>query len=84
MGGSLTREDLERVIDAKEGKYPAYRRRCDQAWLLINGDLASMSTWFKYDEFVLPEGAFETRFDRVFVVRHFGGAKLIEIPTTPM
>ena len=68
---SLSAADIERVISAKESKYAAYRSRCDEAWLLINTDIASMSTWFEFNSAALV-GSFETSFQRVFVMRHFG------------
>jgi hypothetical protein len=69
---SLTRDDVERALSSKEPKYAAYRARCDEAWLIINADIESMSTWFEFDPEVLSE-PFTTRFDRAFVVEHFGG-----------
>lgn len=69
---TLKREDVERALAAKEPKYSAYRDKCDEAWLVINADTASMSTWFEFDLDVL-NNPFATRFDRVFLVQHFGG-----------
>ena len=74
---SLSRTDIERALAAKAPKYPAYRKSCDEAWLIINADLRAMSTWFQFDsEGIL--GFFETNFERVFVLRHFGN-KLSEL-----
>jgi hypothetical protein len=69
----VTREDIQRVLDAKEGKYAAYRKRCDEAWLVINCDGEFMSTWFDFDNADLA-GPFRSVFDRVFLVRHFANA----------
>ena len=69
---SLTRTDIERILASKNSKYPAYRTKCDQAWLLINVDIDAMSTWHEFNKssIALP---FNTPFDRVFVLRHFAG-----------
>ncbi len=75
---TLSSADIERTLAAKEGKYAAYRQRCDEAWLLINADIGSMSTWFDFQEGAIV-GPFNTSFDRVFVMRHFGQA-LHELP----
>ena len=69
----LSSSDIERAIAAKEGKYATYRQRCDDAWLLINADIGSMSTWFDFDEGAIA-GSFSTSFNRVFVMLHFGQA----------
>lgn len=69
---SLRREDVERALARKEGKYRAYRTKCDEVWLVINADTESMATWFEFDLEVLDD-LFTTRFDRVFLVQHFGG-----------
>lgn len=69
---SLGREDIERALASKGAKLTAYRTRCDEVWLVINADIESMATWFDFDSAPLQE-RFTTAFDRVFVVRHFGG-----------
>lgn len=74
----LSPADIERALSAKEAKCAAYRQRCDEAWLVINADIGSMSTWFDFQEDALA-GPFKTSFDRVFVLRHFGQA-LHELP----
>ncbi|HZX32557.1 MAG TPA: hypothetical protein VFF03_14480 [Rhodocyclaceae bacterium] len=68
----LTREDIYRALSGKDRKYLVYRARCDEVWLVINADIESMATWFEFDGEVLTD-TFTTRFDRVFLVRHFGG-----------
>ncbi len=68
---SLAQSDVERTLLSKNRKYPAYRKKCDEAWLVINADIGSMSTWFQFDSPSLS-GTFETDFERVFVFRHFG------------
>lgn len=74
---SLSRTDIERALEAKEPKYSAYRKSCNEAWLVINADVRSMSTWFQFDSAPLSE-TFKSSFDKVFVLRHFGG-KLYEL-----
>ena len=69
----LSHLDIERTLAAKEPKYSAYRRCCDEAWLLINSDIGSMSTWFDFQSDAIAR-PFATSFDRVFIMRHFGQA----------
>ena len=73
----LAPPDIERALLSKNPKYPTYRKRCDEAWLLINADIGSMSTWFQFDSESLAS-TFETDFERVFLFRHFG-SKLHEL-----
>lgn len=77
--GDLTPADVARALSSKESKYAAYRRQCEEAWLVINADLGSMSTWFEVDERSLLT-PYQTNFDRLFVYLHFS-AKVIELPT---
>lgn len=65
-------KDIERTLASKEPKVSAYRRRCDEVWLVINADMESMATWFEIESSIL-EHAFHTAFDRVFLVEHFRG-----------
>lgn len=69
---TLSRQDIERVLESKEGKLENYRAKCDEVWLVINSDIESMSTWFEIEQSLLDE-SFSTRFDRVYVVQHFRG-----------
>jgi hypothetical protein len=69
---SLTREDIERALYAKNSKYATYRKKCDECWLVINADIESMATWFEFEVEVFQQ-TFTTSFDRVFLVQHFGG-----------
>jgi hypothetical protein len=75
---TLDRKDLERALASKEPKVAAYRRRCNESWLVINADIESMSTWFELDAAILVH-PFATSFDRVFLVQHFAG-KVHELP----
>lgn len=69
---AITREDVDRALSSKELKYNSYRTKCDEAWLVINIDIESMTTYFQLDLDVLVR-PFCTRFDRVFLVQHFVG-----------
>ena len=73
----LARADVERALLSKNPKYSTYRKRCDEAWLIINADIGLMSTWFQFDSATV-DAQFETDFERVFVFRHFG-SKLHEL-----
>jgi hypothetical protein len=77
----FTAADIERALVSKEPKHSTYRQRCDEAWLLINADISAMSTWFQFDPAAVS-GTLETRFERVFVLRHFGST-LHEIAVVP-
>lgn len=68
----LMREDVLRALKSKDSKYPMYRMKCEEAWLLINIDMETMATWFQMEPSVFEE-SFETPFDRVYLVQHFGG-----------
>ena len=74
---TLSNSDIQRVVAPKELKYPAYRLKCDQAWLVINADIGPMSTWFEFDATV-PLLPLKTKFERIFVLRHFG-SRLMEL-----
>lgn len=79
----LEAKHLEQPLVAKEKKLQAYRSRCDEAWLVIVVDAHRMSTWFSYDEELLP-ATVTSGFDRVFVLRLFGGGRVTELhPTRP-
>ena len=67
---TLAPTDLERALLTKESRYPIYRNRCSEAWLVINTDIGAMSTWFEFDSSTIAM-PIRTRFDRVFVLRHF-------------
>jgi hypothetical protein len=69
---TLSSADINRALASKESKCSTYRTRCDEVWLLINMDIGSMSTWFEFDSTTLAV-PFKTSFDRVFIMRHFGG-----------
>ena len=77
----LSSADIERALASKEAKYRTYRKKCDEAWLLINADIGAMSTWYEFDPAAIA-GPFKTSFNRVFVLRHFG-SKLHELSLTP-
>ena len=73
----LARADVERALLSKNPKYSTYRKKCEEAWLIINADTRLMSTWFQSDSASF-DAQFETDFERVFVFRHFG-SKLHEL-----
>ncbi|QSA97701.1 hypothetical protein [Methylococcus sp. EFPC2] len=76
----LAASDIERALSAKNPKYSVYRAKCDQAWLVINADISTMSTWYKFERSVIA-GRFKTPFDRVFLLRHFA-SELHELDLT--
>lgn len=80
--GTISRGDIERALASKDPKYAAYRPRCAEAWLVINSDIESMSTWFELDMDALS-APFATNFDRLFLVQHFGG-KAHELQVRPI
>ena len=79
---TLSYADIDRAAEPKEMKYSTYRKKCDEAWLVINADIGSMSTWFEFDSSMLSK-PLRTRFERVFILRHFG-SKLFELPVVRM
>ena len=75
-------EDVKRVVQAKEGKIPSYRQRCDEVWLVIVVDSEFTSTWFHGDDGSLdsPVGS---RFSRILLLSRIGGtvrAMRVELP----
>ena len=75
---TLSDADIQRAAEPKEKKYSTYRRKCDEAWLVIDADIGSMSTWFEFDSSALSR-PLRTQFRRVFILRHFG-SRLFEVP----
>jgi hypothetical protein len=73
----LARSDIERALRLKEPKVQTYRKKCEEAWLLINCDGGRLSNVFELEDAVLEED-FESSFDRVFLFRHMAG-KIHEI-----
>jgi hypothetical protein len=67
---TLKAADIARALAGKESKYEAYRRRCQEVWLLIISDSDSMSTWFEHDSDQLSE-PIKSRFDRIFLFKQF-------------
>lgn len=68
----LRHQDVQRVIQAKEGKVPAYLTRCDEVWLVIVVDSEFMSTWFHGDDGLLDVPV-SSRFTRVLLVSRIVG-----------
>lgn len=73
MGRTPWSRGHNRALAIKALRQLVYKTRCDEAWLVINADIAeSMGTWFDFDSppFMAP---FETNFDRAFLVEHIAG-----------
>lgn len=68
----LRHQDVQRVVEAKEGKVPAYLTRCDEAWLVIVVDAEFMSTWFHGDDGLLDVPV-SSRFTRVLLLSRIAG-----------
>ncbi len=68
---TLQHEDIERVLLAKNKRCQSYRIRADEIWLVISYNGGYMSTWFDKTARA-QERTFQTEFDRVFLLSHFG------------
>lgn len=65
-------QDVKRTLESKEELYAAYRKRCQEAWLLICADTAEhMSTWFEFEKEPLAH-RYKSSFDRAFLLQQFG------------
>lgn len=60
------------VIAPKEGKVPAYLKKCEEAWLVIVVDSEFMSTWFHGDDGRL-ELPVSSQFSRILLLYRIGG-----------
>ncbi|HEX9390764.1 MAG TPA: hypothetical protein VF928_05580 [Usitatibacteraceae bacterium] len=78
---SLTSEVVQRVLDSKEPKIPAYRSQCVETWLVIAHDTNRMSTWFELS-YEPSNVEFVSSFDRVFLLNLFAN-KLEELNVSP-
>lgn len=58
---------IQSVLDEKESRIVEYRKKCDSVWLLIVANGAFFSSQFTLDS-RLKKAAFETSFDRVFLL----------------
>lgn len=67
----LTRSDVASMLAQKEARYPAYRARCDEAWLVMVANYGTMSTWFDFPK-DLGQLSVPTTFDRVYLLDGFG------------
>lgn len=74
---TLSNSDIARVVGPKELKLPAYLKKCNRAWLVINADIGPMSTWFEFDASA-PLLPLKSKFERILILRHFG-SRLIEL-----
>lgn len=75
----LAVEGIEATISVKDARVLEYRKRCDQAWLLMVTNLGMPSSHFTIGEEVL-RNTFSTGFDRLFLLTD-GNSQLIELKT---
>ena len=64
-----SKTDIQRVLDAKNPKALAYRKKCDELWLLINVAFGTISSQFDIPDEVVEE-VVDANFDRVFLLSH--------------
>jgi hypothetical protein len=76
---SLTPQQLEVVIRAKEARLDRYRSRCATVWLLVVTDAGLPSSHFDITE-ALEHHLFRSSFDRIFLLTPFQ-QRLIELRT---
>lgn len=76
---TLDATGLKATIETKDARVAEYRKRCDQAWLLIVTNLGMPSSHFTIAEKVLSH-TFSTVFDRLFLLTD-GNRRLIELKT---
>jgi hypothetical protein len=76
---SLQKENIERVLSAKDKRCESYRSRADELWLVISCNGGYMSTWFEKTSQVRGD-TFQTKFDRVLLLSHFEN-RVIEVRT---
>jgi len=62
---TISRKDIQGVIERKECKLNVYRAKCPEVWLLIVADEHSASSTVRLAKQSM-EHCYETRFDRVF------------------
>jgi hypothetical protein len=62
---SITRKDIQAVIERKECKLDIYEAKCSEVWLLIVADMHSASSTVELTQSAV-EHRYQTRFDRVF------------------
>lgn len=65
----LQKEDIERVLSAKDNRCKNYRSQANKIWLVISCNGGFMSTWFNEIEQVC-ENTFQSKFDRVLLLSH--------------
>lgn len=59
--------DLQSTINVKNGRINAYRKNCDEIWLLINLGFGSISSQFDVPDDVLRHN-YVTHFDRIYLL----------------
>ena len=63
---------LQRLITEKNRLIPAYRKQCDQCWLVVVADWRGPSAFFEISEKMSGE-RYETPFDRAYFVEVYSG-----------
>jgi hypothetical protein len=59
---------FQEAIDKKNGKYPSYREKCDECWLILGVEGRRQSGAIRPDSEAL-EATYASRFERVFFVK---------------
>lgn len=77
----LNAADVLRCVATKDRKAPAYRSRCDEAWLLMCINTADLATAYSLETFASPS-AIATDFDRLFLLSILE-PQVHEIPCAP-
>lgn len=74
---TLTVDAVNEKIQSKDSKVIEYKKRCDEAWLLLVTDLGMPSSHFRIDDKVYTH-PFATQFERLFLLTD-GNNKLFEL-----
>ncbi len=72
----ITPDHIERILEAKEPRVPAYAKKHDEGWLLILVRAGQMSAWVEPPS-TLSVTVGRTRFSRVYVL--FGDSRFLEV-----
>lgn len=59
---------LQKILDEKEPRIPAYRQRCDEVWLLIVADGTTMQSFVVIDEDEVPSHHLVSSFDAAYLL----------------
>lgn len=63
----LRAADVNRCVAGKDGKVARYRKRCDDAWLLMCVNTADLATAYSFETFA-PPTTLSSDFDRLFLL----------------